>query len=265
MRKIPSLFVRDFSVRWPDGGHRVRDEVNPECAWVAAGEGRATRKWDGQAVLVKDGLVFVRHDAKRGRTPPAEFVPAQPAPDPVSGHWPGWVPATGPAARYVLEAIEWARETLFDDRPVPDGTYEAVGPSIATRHGVNPERLERHVLVAHGADAVDAPRDFGGLLEWLRGLPIEGVVWHHPDGRMAKIKKADFPYPLAGGTVLGVSPTRPAGDRPAAVVNGPVGGGMTTAAVRQHVVSVPTGGGKTAEAARMLARMMAGEGGEGGR
>ena len=23
-------------------------------------------------------------------------------------------------------------------------------------------------------------------------MPIEGIVWHHPDGRMAKIKARDF-------------------------------------------------------------------------
>lgn len=28
--------------------------------------------------------------------------------------------------------------------------------------------------------------------EWV--VEGEGIVWHHPDGRMVKIKKADFPY-----------------------------------------------------------------------
>ena len=194
MRKIPCLFVRDFAVRWPDGGHKVRDEIHPDSAWVAAGEGRATRKWDGQAVLVKDREIFVRFDAKRGRMPPADFVPAQPEPDRVSGHWPGWIPAEGPAGRWVREAIVWARVNLFDGGPVPDGTYEAIGPKISTRHGTNPERQDAHILVPHGVDAVDAPRDFAGLMEFLRELQIEGLVWHHPDGRMAKIKRADFPY-----------------------------------------------------------------------
>lgn len=201
MRKIPSLFVRDYAVRWPDGGHKVKDEVNPECRWVADGEGRATRKWDGQAVLIKDGAAFTRYDAKRGRTPPANFVPAQPLADPVSGHWPGWVPAEGPAARWVQEAIAWGRANLFGGGPVPDGTYEAVGPKIATRHGVNPEGKDEHVLVPHGQDDVDAPRDFAGLMAFLQPLPIEGIVWHHPDGRMAKIKRADFPYVPEGVAV----------------------------------------------------------------
>lgn len=38
-----------------------------------------------------------------------------------------------------------------------------------------------------------APRDWEGLREWLRDRPFEGIVWHHPDGRMAKLKRRDFP------------------------------------------------------------------------
>jgi hypothetical protein len=38
----------------------------------------------------------------------------------------------------------------------------------------------------------DAPRTFNELREWLSGMDIEGIVFHHPDGRMAKIKKRDF-------------------------------------------------------------------------
>jgi hypothetical protein len=36
------------------------------------------------------------------------------------------------------------------------------------------------------------PRDFDGLREYLAGKDIEGIVWHHSDGRMAKIKLRDF-------------------------------------------------------------------------
>lgn len=197
MRKIPSLFVRTFESDTRLPTHRkVRDEVLPASHWVIKGEGVATRKWDGQAVLVKDGQPFSRYDAKTGRTPPPDFEPAQPSPDPVSGHWPGWVPATGPAAKYVLEALEWGRLNLFSGEAVPDGTYEALGPKIGTRHGVNPEGLAEHILVVHGADELLAPTDYMGIVEFLRDLPIEGIVWHHPDGRMAKIKKADFPWEL---------------------------------------------------------------------
>ena len=45
MQKIPTLFERD----WTGDRSRVLDKVNPEAAWVLAGEGVATRKRDGTA------------------------------------------------------------------------------------------------------------------------------------------------------------------------------------------------------------------------
>lgn len=188
MKKIISLFQRNY-----EGNRKVRDEICPGATWVGVGEGVATRKWDGLAVLIKAGEVFKRYDAKTGRTPPESFVPAQPEPDPVSGHWPGWVPATGPDSIYIREAIEKAVSQY--PQGIPDGTYEVCGPRIGTRHGANPEKLTEHVLIPHGEDVLaDCPRNFHDLMEYLRDKPIEGIVWHHPDGRMVKIKKADFPY-----------------------------------------------------------------------
>jgi hypothetical protein len=188
MKKIISLFIRDY-----DGDRKVVDQVTPGAAWVSSGEGVATRKWDGMAVLVKGGLVFKRYDAKAGRTPPATFVPAQPAADPVSGHWPGWLPAELPDAARVLEGIAWGRANLFDGGGVPDGTYEVCGPKVGTRHGPNPESLTETILVPHGRDhLLDCPRTFDELRDYLQGKSIEGIVWHHQDGRMVKIKKSDF-------------------------------------------------------------------------
>ena len=188
MKKIISLFQRNY-----EGNRKVRDEVTPDAQWVLDGEGKATRKWDGLAVMVKDGVVFKRYDAKTGRTPPPGFIPAQPSPDPVSGHWPGWVAADGPDSRYINEAVEAA--AVRYPQGIPDGTYEVCGPRIGTRHGANPENLTAHVLIPHGEDVLeDAPRSFTDLMEYLRGKAIEGIVWHHEDGRMVKIKKADFPF-----------------------------------------------------------------------
>jgi hypothetical protein len=37
------------------------------------------------------------------------------------------------------------------------------------------------------------PRDLDGLRGWLLAHPqYEGIVWHHPDGRRAKLKHRDF-------------------------------------------------------------------------
>lgn len=42
MRKVISLFKRDY-----EGTRLVFDEVVEGAEWVVAGEGIATRKWDG--------------------------------------------------------------------------------------------------------------------------------------------------------------------------------------------------------------------------
>jgi hypothetical protein len=190
MKKIPSVFQRDY-----DGDRLVRDEVVPGCEWVLAGEGRATRKWDGVAVRVLNGCVFKRYDAKAGRTPPANFEPVQPEPDPHTGHWPGWVPADAQADWIIFDALKWGREHLFNGGDIPDGTYEACSPRIGTRHGANPERLTETILAIHGADELpDCPRTFGGLRDYLRERDIEGIVFHHPDGRAAKLKGSDFGF-----------------------------------------------------------------------
>lgn len=84
-KKIISLFQRNY-----DGDHLVRDEVVLGAEWVINGEGVASRKWDGVCCMIKDGELYKRYDAKNGKIPPAGFIPAQ-DPDPVTGHWPGWL------------------------------------------------------------------------------------------------------------------------------------------------------------------------------
>ena len=34
--------------------------------------------------------------------------------------------------------------------------------------------------------------DYDDIREYLKRTPIEGIVYHGPDGRMAKIKRRDF-------------------------------------------------------------------------
>ena len=175
MKKIPSLFKRDY-----DGSRLVYDEVVPEAAWVVAGEGVATRKFDGTCCMVKDGQLYKRYDAKKGKTPPSGFIPTQ-DPDPNTGHWPGWV-LVGDGAE-----DQWYREAFVGDEG--DGTYELCGPKVQG----NPDHFERHVLVSHGRESLsDAPRTFAELKAFLEVRDIEGIVWHHPDGRMVKIKRRDF-------------------------------------------------------------------------
>ncbi len=164
MKKISSLFARD-----PANPSVLTRDFHPAAAWVIAGGGTATRKWDGTAVLVLDGQLFARYDAKRGKTPPTDFVPAQ-DPDPHTGHHPGWVPATRPEDRWIREAYTNSSFLLT----TISWTYEAVGPKI----GGNPERFARHELIPHGQTPLgNVPRDYEGLTAYFTEHDIEGVVW----------------------------------------------------------------------------------------
>ena len=179
MQKIVSLYQRNYET-----DRLVRDEVVPGAEWVIAGEGVATRKYDGTCCLVRDGKLYKRYDAKNGKTPPLGWEPAQEAADPVTGHWPGWL-AVGdkPEDKFHNEAI-------LNTMLLAPGTYELLGPKVQG----NPEQLSKHFLVLHsGAQKLDnCPRDFNGIKTYLAEHDIEGIVWHHPDGRMAKIKAKDF-------------------------------------------------------------------------
>lgn len=186
MKKIISLFQRNH-----DGDRLVRDEVTPGAEWVLTGVGKATRKWDGTCCMIQGGRFYKRYEVKRGKKPPVDFLPANDV-DSITGKQHGWVPVgDGPEDK-------WHRRA-FNDRnllaqPLSDafsGTYELCGPMVQG----NPECLPRHILIPHGisdVSDVSAPRTFDELAEWFQGMDIEGVVWHHPDGRMVKIKAEDF-------------------------------------------------------------------------
>jgi hypothetical protein len=200
MKKIISLFQRNYET-----DHLVRNEVVPGAEWVLRGEGKATVKFDGTCCLYRGHKWFKRYDAKGGKKPPADFLPAQPEADPVSNHWPGWVLVRIDRAedKWHVEAINEGRilndigwEGLFSGfSDAKEGqTYELIGPKI----GGNPEKAEHHILVRHGAyiySSLPNPLTFEALKSWLNDRNIEGLVWHHPDGRMVKIKKKDFGLP----------------------------------------------------------------------
>lgn len=179
MQKIPTLFVRN-----PADPKYVLSQVHPDCAWVLAGQGTATEKIDGTACLVHHGRFYRRHRVKEGKAQPPGWIHWDFDPEQASGH--GWAPVTDSTAD------QYHREALVEG--LADGTYELVGP----RWQGNPYGLERHALWKHGdIQLIDVPRDFVGIAAWL-AAKMEGVVWHHPDGRMAKIKRRDFgiPWPV---------------------------------------------------------------------
>jgi hypothetical protein len=186
MRKIPTVFKRD-----PDDRAHVLPVVNPDCQWVLNGEGTATRKYDGTCVrLDEDGQWWARREVRPGKAMPANYMPV--TTDPVTHKVMGWEPIEQSAfAKFHAEAVNWGDHPPAPLRP---GTYELVGPKI----NGNPERRDEHWVLSHrNAPIIKAPdRSFGAIRALVLRLHeeagCEGIVFHHPDGRMAKIKARDF-------------------------------------------------------------------------
>jgi hypothetical protein len=176
VKKIPTIFERD----WAGDKSTVINKITPGCEWVFNGEGIATRKLDGTSCRVKDGKLYKRREVRGADAMPDSFELADF--DEATGKSIGWVPVgDGPDDK-------WHRAAFIPG--MADGTYELVGPKIQG----NPEGFADHALVSHSdtGSFSDAPRTFEGLRDWLSGKDIEGIVFHHADGRMAKIKLRDF-------------------------------------------------------------------------
>lgn len=184
MKKIPCLFKRIFHDR---SSFTLTEIVTPGCEWVLAGEGVATKKFDGSATLVKGGKLFKRYDAKHGKTPPPGWGSCG-GPDAITGHNPGWIEVTNlPDEKWHIQA--W--QLPLKPHQLQDGTYELCGPKV----GANKEKLDKHYLLRHGSVVYyGIHRTFEGLKKFLKENIIEGIVFHHDDGRMCKIRRNDFGF-----------------------------------------------------------------------
>lgn len=185
MKKISTLFKKD-----PTNLGRVIDQINEGNLWVYDDGVKATRKFDGTACAIINGALYKRYDAKKGKKAPDGAIPCQ-EPDEITGHHPHWVLCElgKPEDRYFLEALKY---NLDNDIDISDGTYELCGPKIQG----NPEKFENHTLVKHGEAEIHydlyGDYSFNKLKEFLTKWDIEGIVFHHPDRRMCKIRKSDF-------------------------------------------------------------------------
>jgi hypothetical protein len=183
MEKIPTLFERDNEFH-------VFDRPRSECSWVFAGEGIGTEKLDGTNVrlTVRSGQL-VRVEKRRN---PSAVQKRQGIVD-------GWYVDTDSFAaddRWILTA---ARNTDVTGWADGEHSCEALGPRIQG----NPLALAEQRCVPFNVAApeyVAVPRNFDELRAYLANLEskfapgylAEGVVFHHPDGRRAKIKRKDF-------------------------------------------------------------------------
>lgn len=198
MKKMKTVFVIDRE----NGSVATRTPVE-DSSWVLNGEGVATIKRDGTSSMVRDGKLFKRLDRKLSKKFAFEFrrnpnmvledhmfksanegwEACEVAPDKKTGHWPGWMPVDA-----ADPANEWHIEAFLNAGNLEDGTYELVGPKVQS----NKYGFDRHVLLRHGSEVVEVDRSFEGLRAWLEDNEVEGLVFHHPDGRMAKIRRKDF-------------------------------------------------------------------------
>jgi hypothetical protein len=183
MEKIPTIFDRGDTFK-------VIDKPRAGCDWVFAGEGRATEKLDGTniRITVRSGMV-VRTEKRRN---PSKAQKAQ-------GVLDGWyvdVDEYGAEDKWIREAVQ-----STDVSGWPDGEHssEALGPHIQG----NALGLDKHLCVPFNLEVPaydNVPRTFEGLKKFLADLDsrfapghhAEGIVFHHPDGRRAKIKRKDF-------------------------------------------------------------------------
>lgn len=167
MRKIDTMYPRDESKR----GHPVMPPVKPQCAWVEAGEGLATMKLDGTNVKIENGQLLKRQKPKDRDYDDAAYVAAD------------------------RQADRWLFEGFDALQDKADGIYEALGPRIQGNTCGYPSHILVSVVPPQRSLMIGSvPRDFDALRSWLGEHEYEGVVFHHPDGRMAKIKRRDFGF-----------------------------------------------------------------------
>lgn len=198
MKKVNCVFVVDRVT-----GMATR-QVNEENKWVLDGQGIATIKHDGEACMVRNGALYRRWNrtlqkqfVKLWKRDPKSFVwdeymfkpipegaiACENNPAKITLHWPYWIP--------VLSGNEnvFFNEAFCKKSTWEDGTYELVGPKVLH----NMYNLSSHELRRHGDCVVDIKDySFDGLRCFMEDLDSEGVVWHHPDGRMAKLRRDHF-------------------------------------------------------------------------
>lgn len=201
MKKIKTLFVIN----------RENDLATEQAAvgsdWVFNGEGIATIKHDGSSCMIKDGILYKRWNRKLSKlalkdkryadihNKPfypnlSDFTPLLKGAikcnenfDPVTFHWPHWAIVDNDKANQFHNAA------LANLEELKDGTYEIVGPKIRC----NPYKLEDYFLIKHDSIIIDIEdRSYEGIKKILNNLNEEGIVFHHKNGSLFKIRRKDF-------------------------------------------------------------------------
>ncbi len=182
MQKIETIFDRG-------NNFKVTPKIRIGTEWVFSGEGIATEKLDGTniRITVKNGKVT---KVEKRRNPTKE--------EKALGQEPGYIDAhdNDPADKHIFRAVNGTMVSYLAAGSYP---CEAVGPKIQG----NPLELPFptcYLFTIEPTIIANVPRTFKGLREFFKdfnslynpGHKAEGIVFHHSDGRMAKIKVRDF-------------------------------------------------------------------------
>ena len=192
MKKIPTLFVREFS------NHIVTktlNQITPGLEWVITDKDIiATVKWDGSCCAIINGELYKRYDAKYGKPIPAGAIKCQESADPITGHLPCWIKCSRnkPENKWFIAAYNkyMIRIENCEDisNGIYDGTYEAVGKHFQS----NPYNISYDILLKHGNLIVDVEMTFEGIYKWLKENNQEGLVFWKNNEPICKIKRKDF-------------------------------------------------------------------------
>ena len=204
MPKIESPFVRKLIEK----KYVVTPEVAPGYDWVFSDESvMAIEKLDGTnvSVIIEDGIV--RRVYNRMNLVMANGLRIE----------------NNKGTRYILDGVLAAIERAYL-RNLPDGQHfgEVIGPKFGA--GPNPYQLDEHVWVPFNTYSREHlrykswgkyPKDFATISQWFKedllplyyhkvhgvqSMPdspkpyVEGIVFTHPDGRMAKLRRDMFDW-----------------------------------------------------------------------
>ena len=203
-----------FKIEYTEDRTIILPEIREENLWVINDPTTvASIKRDGTASLLHETAGWCRrYDAKKftknkktgkrnewNRPIPDGFIPAQPDCDPVTGHWPGWLPLQEKQDKWVFEAVEKG-ETLHGQEFIVGQTYECCGPKINSNH----EGLGSHWMFQHGTEVLDSVPSFDRTIFdplffyldemriYLQNLEHEGIVFNNAEGKMCKLRRKDF-------------------------------------------------------------------------
>lgn len=193
MPKLESPFIRKLL---PNGDYIVTSEINPKYNWVFEDEKViAIEKLDGTnvSIIINEGqIISVWNRTER-------------------------VPFINKGKKWIIEGILNSYERGYIDL-LPDGQHfgELVGPKV----NGNPYKLKEHLWIPFSTFAQKHlrykswgkyPKDFETISTWLKELIplyasmtqggegrrngfVEGIVFTHPDGRMAKLRRDMFQW-----------------------------------------------------------------------